>query len=82
MAWSDAARQAAAEARRRKSHVTVSVMEAGTGHHSTMTRQQLAAHTRSVRAILRNKSTSKGRRRLYSTQLSNNRYAAKKARVY
>ena len=80
MAWSEAARAAAAEARRRKAGVRVRVMEAGSGMHNEMDRYGLARHTKAVRAILRDPKLSKGRRKHYMAQLANNRYAAKKAR--
>lgn len=57
-------------------------MEAGTGSHNMMSRDALARHTRAVRAIIRNPSTKGRRLKLYKAQLSNNRFAAKKARVY
>lgn len=82
MAWSESARRAAAEVRKRKAGVRVRVMDSSSGMSREMSRYDLARHTRSVRAIIRDPGTSKGRRKSYMSQLANNRFAAKKARAY
>ncbi len=78
MAWSDAARAAAAEARRRKAGMTTMVMDARTGFSRRTNRKDLAAQIRAVRAQMRNVYVTKGKLRSLRADLANKRYAARK----
>lgn len=75
MAWSDAARRAAAETRRRKSLERRIVTEAHSGSPREYSRVEVAQNIRSIRRILRtSKKLPKKRIGMYKAQLSNFRY--------
>jgi hypothetical protein len=79
MAWSDAARAAALEARRRKAREWATPMDARTGRDDLMKRHELAAKMKELRArIRRGEFKTKGKKEWAKAQLSNYRYAGKR----
>ena len=77
MAWSEEARAAAAEARRRKSQATIKAMDANSGFSRVATRSELAQQIRRARQMARSPKASAGSRKSALAQLKNQVYAAK-----
>lgn len=69
MAWSDAAREASIEARRRKDAMRLAVVHPGTGKTLNLTRSDVAKRIHELRKITRDSATKRGKLRRAMIQL-------------